>query len=351
MASVLLEEHVPLSGLTTLHLGGPARRLVTVTTPRDLVDAVAAADSEGEPVLVLGGGSNVVVADEGFAGTVVLVRTDQVSIMRDGSGAVQVVAQAGATWDSLVARTVSEGLSGLECLSGVPGSTGATPLQNVGAYGQEVAETIVTVGAYDRAERRLVTLTAADCRFTYRHSMLKGTDRYVVLDVTFALTPEGLSRPVRYAELAATLDTEIGGRVPLAEARDAVLGLRRRKGMVIEAGDADTVSVGSFFTNPVLSSADFDALSQRAGASPPHWPAPDGRVKTSAAWLIEHAGFAKGYGTGPVAISTKHTLALTNRGGATAAQLLALAREIRDGVRGAFGVELAVEPVILAGPL
>jgi len=348
---VLLEQQVSLAPLTTLHLGGPARRLLTVSSPRELVEAVADADAAAEPLLVLGGGSNVVVPDEGFAGTVVLIRTSEASTLRDGSGVVRLFVQAGAPWDGVVAHTVSEGLSGLECLSGIPGSTGATPIQNVGAYGQEVAETITAVGAYDRAERQVVRLTPPDLRFTYRHSMLKGVDRYVVLDVTFALIPERLSRPIRYAELAQALGTEIGARVPLDDARAAVLSLRRRKGMVIDPGDPDTASVGSFFTNPVLGVGDFDALAARAKATPPHWPMADGQVKASAAWLIERAGFAKGYGNGQVGISTKHTLALTNRGGGTTAQLLSLAREIRDGVRTAYGVELTPEPVLLGAEL
>ncbi len=338
---------MPLAPLTTLQMGGPATRLVTVTSPREVVEAVAAADAAGEALLVLGGGSNVVVGDDGFAGTVVLIRTKETSTLRDGSGVVTVTVQAGATWDDVVARCVSEGLSGLECLSGIPGSAGATPIQNVGAYGQEVAETITAVSAYDRTQRRVVQLSAADCRFTYRHSMLKGNDRFVVLHVSFGLTPERLSRSLRYAELARVLGVEIGARVPLDEARAAVLGLRRRKGMVLDPGDPDTVSVGSFFTNPVLASTQFDALVTLLAVTPPHWPQPDGHVKTSAAWLIERAGFAKGYGKGPVGISTKHTLALTNRGGATTSQLLELAREIRDGVRAAFGVELVNEPVLI----
>ena len=351
LAYVLQEEHVPLAPLTTLQLGGPARRLVTVTTPRELADAVAVADAADEPVLVLAGGSNVVVADDGFAGTVVLIRTRAVSTLRDGGGAVRVTVQAGEPWDDVVAHCVSEGLSGLECLSGIPGSAGATPIQNVGAYGQEVAETITAVRAYDRTARTVVDLSAADCRFSYRHSMLKETDRYVVLEVTFALSPERLCRPLRYAELAGALDADIGARVPLAQARATVLHLRRRKGMVIDPGDPDTVSVGSFFTNPVLAPEEFDALVARVQAPPPHWPQPDGRVKISAAWLIERAGFARGYGDGPVGISAKHTLALINRGGGTAAQLLALAREIRDGVRAGFGVELTAEPVLVGTEL
>ncbi len=346
MASVLEQTQLPLAPLTTLRLGGPASRVVTATSPRELVETVAAADADGEPLLVLGGGSNVVIADEGFAGTVVLIRTQEAATLRDGSGVVNILVQAGAPWDPLVAHTVREGLSGLECLSGIPGCTGATPIQNVGAYGQEVAETITAVGAYDRVEGKVVRLSAAQCRFTYRHSMLKGTDRFVVLDVTFGLTPEGLSRPIRYAELAALLGVEIGARVPLAQAREAVLTLRRRKGMVIDADDPDTVSVGSFFTNPVLAPEQFDALT-RADLTPAHWPQPDGRVKVSAAWLIEQAGFERGYARGAVGISTKHTLALTNRGGGSTTALLDLAREIRAGVHERFAVQLSAEPVLV----
>ncbi len=338
---------VPLGPLTTLGVGGPAARVVTAGSAAELVAAVADADAAGEPVLVLAGGSNVVVADAGFPGTVVLVRTRGIATMRDGTGATRLTAQAGEPWDDLVARCVDRGLSGLECLSGIPGSTGATPIQNVGAYGQEVADTVVAVRAWDRVERCTVELSRADCRFDYRDSMLKHTDRYVVLDVTFELTPERQCRALRYAELAAAVGEEIGGRVPLAQARDAVLRLRRGKGMVIDPADPDSRSAGSFFTNPVLTTADYETLVHRAGASPPHWPQPDGRVKVPAGWLIERAGFGRGFGEGRVRVSTKHSLALTNRGGATAQELLGLARDIRAGVRREFGVDLVNEPVLV----
>lgn len=345
------ESQVPLAPLTTLRLGGPAGTLVTATSSDELVAAVAAADAAGHPLLTLAGGSNVVIADEGFPGAVVLVRSSGIAVLRDGSGAVRVIAQSGEPWDGLVARCVAEGLAGVECLSGIPGSTGATPIQNVGAYGQEVVETISSVRVYDRLARSRRELAPADCDFSYRHSRLKDTDRFVVLEVTFTLSAERLSRPVHYPELAAALHLQVGDRAPLADVREAVLGLRRRKGMVIDPDDPDTASVGSFFTNPVLAAPAFDALVGRAGALPPHWLAGAGRVKVSAAWLIERAGYAKGYGAGRVRISTKHPLALTNRGDATAAELLALAREIRAGVQAAFGVELATEPVLIGAAL
>ncbi len=345
------ESQVPIAPLTTLRLGGPAARLITVTSGRELVDAIAEADARSEPLLVLAGGSNVVVADEGFAGTVVLVRTSGVSTLRDGTGAVRLTVQAGEPWDALVARCVADGLSGFEALSGIPGSVGGTPIQNVGAYGQEVAETITTVRVYDRVAAEVVQLSNAECGFAYRRSALKGSDRYAVLDVSFALTPERHGRALRYAELAAALGEEIGGRAPLADVREAVLALRRRKGMVLDPADPDTCSAGSFFTNPIVSAEEFERLAGADGARPPSWPAGADHVKTSAAWLIERAGFGRGYGHGPVGISTKHTLALTNRGGATTADLLALAREVRDGVCEAFGITLAAEPTLIGTTL
>jgi UDP-N-acetylmuramate dehydrogenase len=298
---------------------------------------VADCDARDEPVLVLGGGSNLLVSDAGFPGTVVHVATAGVRITPDGTAAVA----AGEDWDGVVARTVAERLAGIECLSGIPGSTGATPIQNVGAYGQEVAQPVVAVRAYDRQAREVRTLAPEECRFAYRHSRFKAElDRWVVLEVTFALRPGEHSAPIRYAELARTLGVDVGASAPLAEVREAVLALRRGKGMVLDAADHDTWSAGSFFTNPVLDAA---ALPQGA----PTWPQPDGRVKTSAAWLIEQAGFGKGYGSGRARLSTKHPLAVTNRGGATAADLVALAREVRDGVRARFGIELVNEPVLV----
>ncbi|HEY9440421.1 MAG TPA: UDP-N-acetylmuramate dehydrogenase, partial [Streptomyces sp.] len=261
--------------------------------------------------------------------------------------------EAGHTWDDVVARCVAEGLSGIECLSGVPGSAGATPIQNVGAYGQEVSSTITGVIAYDRRTGETVTLSNADCAFSYRHSRFKAEpDRFVVLRVRFELEEAGgLSAPLRYAETARAMGVEQGERVPASAARETVLRLRAGKGMVLDPEDHDTWSAGSFFTNPILDAAAYDAflvrVRERLGedVAPPAFPAGDGRVKTSAAWLIDRAGFTKGYGTGAARISTKHTLALTNRGGATTEDLLALARDVVAGVRDAFGVTLVNEPV------
>jgi UDP-N-acetylmuramate dehydrogenase len=340
----------PLAAMTTLRVGGPATRFVTATTTADVIDAVTDADAAGDPLLVLGGGSNLLVADEGFAGTVVHIATEGIEPESvDYCGGAMVRVAAGQPWDDVVARAVAEGWLGIEALSGIPGSTGATPLQNVGAYGQEVAETIATVRTWDRLEGRIRTVAGADCGFSYRNSRFKGErlrggPRYVVLDVTYQLVVGDLSAPVRYAELANTLGVQLGERVPLAAAREAVLSLRRRKGMVLDAGDHDTWSAGSFFTNPIVDPVEAAALP----ADAPRWPVPDGRVKTSAAWLIERAGFAKGHGLpGPAALSTKHTLALTNRGTATTADILRLAREVRDGVTTAFGIELVPEPQLV----
>ena len=333
---------VSLADLTTLRLGGPARRVVEAAGEDEIIEAVRAADAGGEPVLVVAGGSNLVVADAGFDGTVVHAVTRGVAVADGESGHVVVTVAAGEPWDDLVAQAVSEGWSGVEALSGIPGSTGATPIQNVGAYGQEVSETITRLRAWDRRRGEVRTFVAADCAFGYRTSAFKGNDRYVVLDVTFHLAPGAAGAPVRYAELARRLEVAVGGTAPLHEVRAAVLALRAGKGMVLDPDDHDTWSAGSFFTNPVLAPAEVPA-----GA--PAWPQPDGRVKTSAAWLIDHAGFGKGH-PGPggrVALSGKHPLALTNRGGASTADLLALAREVRDGVRERFGVELVNEPTLV----
>ncbi|WP_433329448.1 UDP-N-acetylmuramate dehydrogenase [Spirillospora sp. CA-294931] len=354
----VIAEEVNLAGYTTLRLGGPARRFVEATTEAELVAAVRAADEAGEPLLVVGGGSNLVVSDDGFPGTVVHVGTRGVERLPGEGGRALVRVQAGEDWDPFVARCVQDGLSGVECLSGVPGRVGATPIQNVGAYGQDVSETIVEVRAYDRPAGTVVALGADECRFTYRNSVFKGSDRYVVLDVTYALHEADDSQPIAYAELAGRLGVERGARVPLKEAREAVLALRRGKGMVLDPADPDTHSAGSFFTNPILDAARLAELERRVAdrlgpetAFPryPESPGPDGapRTKTSAAWLIDKAGFVKGHQNGPVRISTKHTLALTNPGGAHTSDLLVLAREVRDGVRAAFGVELENEPVFV----
>jgi len=337
-----------LAPLTTFRLGGPAARLITAATDAEVIDAVREADEAGTPLLVIGGGSNLVIGDDGFDGTALRIATKGFHL--DGT---RLELAAGEVWTDAVARTVEAGLAGVECLAGIPGSAGATPIQNVGAYGQEVSATIAEVVAYDRRERETVTIPGAECGFAYRHSRFKADPaRYVVLRVRFGLEDaDGLSAPVTYAEVARTLGVEQGGRVPLALARETVLRLRAGKGMVLDPEDHDTWSAGSFFTNPVLTPAGHAAFLARVHdrlgpqAEPPGWPMPDGQVKTSAAWLIDKAGFTKGYGTGPARISTKHTLALTNRGGAKTEDLLALAREVRDGVHAAFGVTLVNEPV------
>jgi UDP-N-acetylmuramate dehydrogenase len=333
-----------LADLTTLRLGGPAPAVVEAATEDALVDAVRIADEAADPLLLVAGGSNLVVADEGVQGTVILVRTQGVVVDLDSCSGAMVTIQAGETWDAIVARAIDEEWAGVEALSGIPGSVGATPIQNVGAYGQEVAQTIASVRVYDRYDRSIRTMAAADCEFTYRSSRFKvHPNRFVVLSVTFQLPLGDLGAPIAYAELARALGVEVGARAPAARVREAVLELRRSKGMVLDTDDHDTWSAGSFFTNPILPSDEADVLP----ADAPRFVQPDGTVKTSAAWLIEKAGFSRGHGTGTVSLSTKHTLALTNRGGATTAELLALAREVRDGVRSAFGVTLVPEPVLV----
>jgi UDP-N-acetylmuramate dehydrogenase len=382
---------VSLADYTTVRLGGPARRFIRASTEAGLIEAVRAADASGEPVLILGGGSNVVVADEGFDGTVIQVATRGLTLgggpagtgggepppdgeptagrpgrmvaPRSGWGLERVVSPeatltvaAGEDWDAVVARTIADGLAGLECLSGIPGLAGATPIQNVGAYGQEVSETITQVRAYDRDSQAILAIPNRQCGFGYRTSRFKRDQagRFVILSVTFRLAAQPVSVPVRYAELAAALGVATGHQVAAAKVREAVLELRQRKGMVIDPADPDTRSVGSFFVNPVLDRAAMAAVEAAArarcgaGIQVPRFDTGDGLVKVPAAWLIEQAGFGKGYSLGDSArISAKHTLALVNPGSATTAGLLALARRIRDGVRDTFGVSLTPEPVLV----
>jgi UDP-N-acetylmuramate dehydrogenase len=346
-------QDAPLAPLTTFRLGGPARRLVTAESDAEIVETVRRADRDGEPLLVIGGGSNLVISDKGFDGTALLIANRGYSL---DAGVLD--AAAGEVWTDLVAHTVLDhGLAGIEFLAGIPGSVGATPVQNVGAYGQEVAGTVTEVVAFDRLADRTVTIPAAECGFSYRHSAFKAQpDRYLVLRVRFALEDaNGLSSPVRYAEAARALGVAEGERAELRATREAVLKLRAGKGMVLDPADHDTWSAGSFFTNPILDPEQFAAFTatvrQRLGQDVafPAFPSTDGSgsTKTSAAWLIDRAGFGKGYGSGPARLSGKHTLALTNRGGATTEDLLALAREVRDGVRTAFGVTLVNEPVLV----
>ena len=345
-------EATDLAPFTTLRLGGPAREFVVATTAQACVEAVRAADSAGEPLLLLAGGSNLVISDGGFQGTAVLMATAGWHI--DSSGVLQ--AAAGEEWDEVVASTVAAGYGGLECLSGIPGSVGATPVQNVGAYGVELSDLLLDVDIYDRRQGSLRTVPASALRLGYRNSVLKGTDAAVVLQIRLALYRDGLSAPIRYPELARMLDVEPGTRVPAALARAAVLELRKGKGMVLDAADHDTWSVGSFFINPVLDAPEAAAALERIrarvgpGVPVPHYAggAPGG-VKLSAAWLIERAGYARGH-PGPggrVALSGKHTLALTNRGGASTADLLTLAREIRHAVATQFGLTLVPEPTLV----
>ena len=340
-----------LADHTTLRVGGPPKRWVEATTEAEVVEAVRTADAAGEPVLVLGGGSNVLVSDDGFDGTVVHIATRSLQVAggvcriddphgaQCGGAVIQVA--AGENWDDFVSAAIDNEWRGVEALSGIPGSVGASPIQNVGAYGQEVAESIESVRTWDRFTNQFRTFTVSDCGFGYRTSRFKAEPgRYVVLSVTFQFFQGSRSMPVKYAELARRLGIQPGAKAPMHDVRQAVLELRTGKGMVLDAADHDTWSAGSFFTNPILNAERAALLPEQA----PRYPQPDGSVKSSAAWLIEAAGFHKGFGTPPATLSTKHTLALTNRGDASSADLLALARTVRDGVRDRFGVTLVPEP-------
>jgi UDP-N-acetylmuramate dehydrogenase len=333
---------VPLAPLTTLRVGPLARRLITCDTTQKVIDVVRALGPDDD-ALVLAGGSNVVLADDLTDLTVILLANTGIAV----EGAV-VRAEAGAVWDDVVVMSLAHGLGGLECLSGIPGSAGATPVQNVGAYGAEVADTIRRVRLLDRRTGADNWVAPDALQFGYRTSILKHSPAAIVLEVEFALDPDGLSAPLRYGELAKALGAEPDSRVPVASVRDAVLSLRASKGMVLDAADHDTWSVGSFFTNPVVSAADFERLTNSVDGPVPNYPAPDG-VKLAAGWLVERAGFGKGYpGDGAAArLSTKHALAITNRGNASTADVIALARAVRDGVRAKFGIDLTPEPALV----
>lgn len=333
-----------LAGHTTFGIGGPAGSWLMPASEEELVAALGVADDAGTEVLILGGGSNVLISDEGFPGLVIhtgALRGIHAEGAAGGS-AVLVTAAAGEPWDAFVAHCCAQGWVGIEALSGIPGFVGATPIQNVGAYGQEVASVIVRVRVWDRIERSVHTFSAGECGFGYRNSRFKREpNRWVVLSVSFQLLCGELSSPIRYSELARVLHVDVGERAVLGSVREAVLALRRGKGMVYDRNDHDSWSAGSFFTNPILA----DASQVPDGA--PSYPQPDGGVKTSAAWLIEHAGFTKGHGVGEARISQRHCLALTNRGQATAQEILALAREIRRGVEAAYRIRLVPEPVLV----
>jgi UDP-N-acetylmuramate dehydrogenase len=334
---------VPLAGLTSLGIGGSAAWFARASTAEDVDRLHRWCADANLPMLVLGGGSNLVVADRGFEGCVVRIELRGRRVAADG-GDLLLTAGAGEPWDDLVADAVSRGLAGLECLSGIPGSVGGTPIQNVGAYGQEVATTIERLLVYDRAASAVRELTAAECGFSYRMSRFKGADagRFIVCEVTFRLR-QGMPAPT-YPDLVAQL-TRSGGAPTLAGVREAVLAIRRRKGMVIDPADPDSRSVGSFFMNPVVSAAQHERIGVLAAEQVPAFPAGDGRVKVPAAWLIERAGFHKGLADGAVGISSKHPLALVNRGDARAADVLRLATRIKRGVLDRFAVALRPEPV------
>jgi UDP-N-acetylmuramate dehydrogenase len=350
-----LAESVPLAGLSTLGVGGPARYYVGAASVESVAEAASWARAEGRPLLFLGGGSNLVVSDEGFPGLVVHLQIRGVQAV-PADGAVDLTAGAGEPWDSLVGRAVSEGWAGVECLSGIPGLVGATPMQNVGAYGQDVSETITRVRVLDLRSGEVDDLDREECRFGYRDSRFKREDRgrYVVLGVTYRLRPGG-PPSIRYADLERHLAAQGIGAPTLADTRRAVLDVRRRKSMVIDPGDPNRRSVGSFFMNPVVPTAEAERIEAALRADGtlatsekmPAFPAADGRTKLSAAWLIERSGLRRGHRRGNAAISTHHTLAIVNCGSATAQEVVALAREIRERVRGRFGITLTPEPVFV----
>jgi UDP-N-acetylmuramate dehydrogenase len=343
---VKLQEHIPLAPMTTFGVGGPARYFAEAQDEDDVVMALAFARTRDLPVFVLGGGSNLLVSDTGYPGLVLRIAVRGVSLEPAGDNML-LTAAAGEDWDRIVVSCVETNLAGVECLSGIPGFVGGTPVQNVGAYGQEIADTLVSVRALDRESEEIVELTREQCGFAYRTSIFNTThrDRYIVLQVTYSLRKNGIPL-VKYPDLQRSLKHST--RPPtLAEVRRAVLEIRASKGMLIVEGDPDCRSAGSFFKNPILTQAEFSRIPSAGNGDVPCYPASDGKVKTSAAWLIEHAGFAKGYALGPAAVSRKHTLALVNTGGARADDIVALAREIRRGVYDRFGIRLMPEPVFV----
>lgn len=339
--------HAPatLADHTTLRVGGPADGWIVARSDKEILEAVRESDDRATPILLLGDGSNLVVADSGFQGTVVEIASRGVAVS-ETDGAVLLTVMAGEPWDEVVSHAVGQGWSGIEALSGIPGRSGATPIQNVGAYGQDVAQVIAEVDVLDRATGERVTLETADCGFGYRSSAFKDEPgRWVVLALRLRLRVSTLG-VVRYAELARILDIDVGRQARIEDIRAAVLLLRRSKGMVLDPADHDTWSAGSFFTNPVVGS------DQTVPAACPRYPAASG-VKLSAAWLIEHSGITRGYslaGHSAAAISTKHTLAITNRGDASAADIMALARVVQGRVRDTFGIDLAIEPTLVGAP-
>jgi UDP-N-acetylmuramate dehydrogenase len=336
---------VPLAPLTTLRVGGPAARMASLEREPDLAELLSGADAAGEPVFVLGTGSNVVVGDAGFPGLVLRMALGGIEVVREGDR-VRVDVAAGEPWDGLVERAVAEGWRGVACMSGVPGLVGATPIQNVGAYGQEVRDTIAGVRVFDRRSGSFAEVAAADCEFDYRTSVFKRDDRWIVTRVRF-LFECAATESIRYPELSKALGVQQGETVPASRVRETVIALRRGKGMVVDEADPESVSAGSFFVNPIVDAATVARVEALAGQRPPGFPAGEGRTKLAAAWLVERAGFSRGWTLGRAGVSRKHALAIVNRGGATAAEVLAAARAVRDGVRDRLGVTLEPEPVMI----
>ena len=327
-----------LSRYTSLRVGGPAKKIVQVATEAQIIAAIEAAGDL--PILIMGGGTNVLISDSGFAGTVIRISNNSVKSEVDACSGATLTIGAGEDWDTFVLTTIERGFAGLETLSGIPGTVGATPIQNIGAYGHEVAEFITRVRTYDRQEKCVKTFTNSECEFSYRNSHFKShPGRYVVLDVQFQIRRGEMSEPITYLELAKKLGVEPGDKASVTATREAVLELRASKGMLLRADDYDSWSAGSFFTNPIISQQAADALPNAA----PKWPLNDGRVKVSAAWLIENSGIHKGDGVGGARISSKHVLALSNSGSATAADIAQLATRARTHVKEAFGITLETE--------
>ena len=327
-----------LNKYTSLRVGGPAKSIVNVSTEAEIISAIEAAGDS--PILIIGGGSNVLIADSGFEGTVIHIANNQAESEVDACSGATLTIGAGEDWDQFVATTISRGFAGLETLSGIPGTVGAAPIQNIGAYGHEVSEFITRVRTYDRQAKAVKTFTNAECEFEYRNSHFKKhPGRYVVLSVQFQIRRGEVSTPITYAELAKKLGIEVGEKAPVVDTRKAVMDLRAAKGMLLNPEDKDSWSAGSFFTNPIVSAEIAAALPNDA----PKWPMSDGRIKTSAAWLIEHSGIDKGQSHGGARISTKHVLALTNSGSATAEEIAQLAREVRKSVQEKFAITLEPE--------
>jgi UDP-N-acetylmuramate dehydrogenase len=344
-----VREHVPLAPLATLGVGGQARFFFNASTPHEVAQGVIFAEAGKLPLFVLGGGSNLVISDRGWSGLVLHVANDNLET-REFEGKIRFDVGAGVPWDDFVRECIARNCAGVECLSGIPGSVGGTPVQNVGAYGQEVSETIVSVLAFDLSDNRVRDMQAAECGFGYRSSIFNSSqrNRYVILRVSYVLAPNGKPK-LHYADLQKYFSGR-DGQPSLAEVREAVLSIRAAKGMLISPGDPDSRSAGSFFKNPVLSPAEFDALTRKSAERNlkiPSYPASSERHKISAAWLVENSGFSKGYAKGNVGISSKHALAIVNRGNATADEVIALKNEIQDAVRRLWDIRLQPEPVFV----